>query len=236
MAEEITGADTSVQDTSAAQDTDAAKEATPQKTDAEPQDTSLMADGDKDAEPKDDSLMADDKEKEGDEAKDDGDKKADDAPEKYEAFTLQEGYEMSPEQFDSFSTFAKELNLNQETAQKLVDYHAGLEKSRAEANQQSVVEGRKEDQAALREQYGDKYPEVTAIAKKAIQAYMPKELKETFINAGFDFNPHIVTMFYNIGKTISEDSYVEGGNKATKTENFGKYSDILEQNPMLGKR
>ena len=54
------------------------------------------------------------------------------APEKYEAFKAPEGYELNEKAVGEFSTLAKELNLSQEGAQRLVDMYVAQQKANAE--------------------------------------------------------------------------------------------------------
>lgn len=236
MEQATTTTDQGVQDKNTAPQT-GEQDTSPETKETSTED-SLMGDS-KEAESKtEESLMGDKEEPKKDTAEDD--KKVDNVPEKYEAFKLPENYQMSDEQFSDFSVFAKELNLTQESAQKLVDYHAKLENKRAEsqkqAEQKAFEDGIKEDIAVTRKKYGDKYDEAFNIAKNAVKAFMPKELKDTFVEAGFDKNPYLFDFLYNVGSKISEDTFVEGDRNSTKPESYGKYSEILPQNPKLGKR
>src|SRR5687767_12536146 len=55
------------------------------------------------------------------------------APEKYEDFTLPEGIELDQAAMEGFLPVAKELNLTQEQAQKLVDLQTAYVKNAADA-------------------------------------------------------------------------------------------------------
>lgn len=102
------------------------------------------------------------------------------APEKY-AFTAPEGQELDTSALAQFEPVARELNLTQEQAQKLVDVYpkvlAGVQQQQAESWQKQT-----EDWAAAvkadKDIGGDKLASNLGAAPRAIDTFGTKELKE----------------------------------------------------------
>ncbi|WP_241686043.1 peptidase, partial [Salmonella enterica] len=102
------------------------------------------------------------------------------APEKY-AFTAPEGQELDTSALAQFEPVARELNLTQEQAQKLVDVYpkvlAGVQQQQAESWQKQT-----EDWAAAvkadKDIGGDKLASNLGAAQRAIDTFGTKELKE----------------------------------------------------------
>ncbi len=153
---------------------------------------------------------------EGDEAKDE---KEDDepkgAPEAYEDFTAPDGVELDTEVLGEFQALGKELDLPQEQAQKVVDLGTKLAQKWAAQQAESVqalhtewVDASKAD----KEFGGDALPVNLATAKKAVETYGTPELRELLDQSGLGNHPEVIRLFVRVGKTISEDTHVAGGN------------------------
>lgn len=128
------------------------------------------------------------------------------APEQYTEFTVPDALrtadgEASP-QLESFKAMAKELDLSQGDAQKLVDFQA----KHIVAARQQWTESAMSDP----EYGGDKLDANMAIAKKAIDAFGTPELKAMLNATGIGNHPEIIRAFYRAGKAISDDSVVVG--------------------------
>lgn len=145
----------------------------------------------------------------GDQAKPQG------APEKYE-FTLPEGIQLDDKGTAAFSEVAKELNLTQEAAQKVLDKMGPVISGRhAEALTQAKaqwVEGSKSD----KEFGGEKLGENLAIAKKAFDTFGTPELRTLLNESGLGNHPEIIRAFFRAGKAISEDKFVPAGSGSPK--------------------
>lgn len=164
-----------------------------------------QADGAQDQQASDEASADDAQGNQGEQAE--GDKPAEGAPEKYE-FTAPEGKEYDAEIIGSFSEIAKELNLTQEAAQKLLDSMAPkiaerqmgqLEAIRSEWAQASQID---------KEFGGDKLNENLAVAKKALDQFGTPELRALLNESGLGNNPEVIRFMYRAGKAISEDAYV----------------------------
>ena len=150
-------------------------------------------------------------------AKPNGDKPADDkgtkAPESYD-LKMPEGVQLDTAAADEFKGIAKEYGLSQEQAQKVADIGAKMAQRQAEAHQTQVqawVDAVKTD----KEIGGDKLSENLAVARKTIDTFGSPELKEVLNTTGLGNHPEIVKLAYKIGKAISDDGFVRGGNTSS---------------------
>jgi len=165
----------------------------------------------------DDKKATDDDKKDGDK-KDEKDKAAG-APEAYEAFKLPEGVVADQAALDAFVPVAKELNLTQEQAQKLVDLQAA-QVARAAADQSKAWADMNDkwvsDAKADKEIGGEKFDENVGVGRKAIEALGTPELRDALAATGAGNHPEFIRFCVRVGKAISEDKIVaakSGGEK-----------------------
>lgn len=159
------------------------------------------------------------KPKEGEEPKDGKEKKEEGAPEKYETFSAPEGVELDQEMLDEFSNVAKELNLSQENAQKLVDFGPKLlQKAQERQTQQwlEIREGWVKDLKADKEFGGEKFNETVERAKRALNTFGDEGLTKLLLppekgGTGFGDNDAIIKFLARVDKATSEDAIVDGG-------------------------
>lgn len=155
---------------------------------------------------------------EGDEAKQEEAKdKPQGAPEAYEAFTVPEGVELDAEVLGEFQGIAKELNLPQEAAQKVADLGVKLAQKWTTESQEAtaaMLADWKVQTEADKEIGGDALPNTLAVAKKALDAYGSDGLRELLEVHRLGDNPEVIRFMARVGKTISEDTFVAGGNTA----------------------
>ena len=149
---------------------------------------------------------------EGEQGKDpQGDGKPQGAPEKYE-FATPEGMQFDDAVVGAFSEVAKDLNLSQEAAQKILDkvgpVMAAQQSEALQAASNEWAEASKTD----KEFGGDKLNENLAVAKKAMDQFASPELRALLNESALGNNPEVIRMFYRVGKAISEDGFVVGGN------------------------
>lgn len=151
------------------------------------------------------------------ESKDSTEAKAEAVPEKYE-FTMPEGVEMDSEMLAEFEPIAKELGLSQEKAQKLVDIQIkSLQKLQA-AHEIQQEEAFKEmttqwaTAAKADSEYGGaKFNENLSVAQKALKQFASEGLIEYLNSSGLGNHPEVIRTFVKVGKAISEDKFVVGG-------------------------
>jgi len=139
------------------------------------------------------------------------------APEQYADFTLPETFKVDDTVLGEFKTLAKELNLPQEAAQKLVDMQAKLQSGNAEAFTQTLqahVDKTAQDWAntakADPEIGGAKFTENVAVAKTALDTFGTPELKALLKESRIGNHPEVIRFMFKAGKAISQDGFVPG--------------------------
>lgn len=145
------------------------------------------------------------------------------APEKYEDFKAPEGATLDSKVMEQFATAARELNLPQDQAQKMIDHMAPI---MAERQAEQLAQMRTEWAEQTRtdkEVGGDKLQENMVHAKKALDAFATPELKTLFDESGMGNHPEMVRFMVRAGKAISEDKIVLGGQQP------GRPSSIAER-------
>ena len=145
------------------------------------------------------------------------------APDKYEfnSKVADAPDELDPEVLTAFGDVAKELNLPQEAAQKVLDKVAPV----IQAKQAKALEVAKADwvsnSQADEEFGGEKLNDNLEIAKTALDAFGNDALKSLLVETGFGNHPEIIRFMYRAGKAISEDSYVGNSEGADYSRNSG---------------
>lgn len=164
----------------------------------------------------------DDKPADGDkpaDKSDDKEQKQEGAPEKYE-FTAGEGVELDADALKDFEPVARDLNLTNEQAQKLVDAYpkilAGVQQRQAEA-WQAQTEQWAADVKADKEIGGDKLTANLSAAQRALDLFGTPELKTYLNDTGLGNHPDLVKAFVKIGKAMSEDGMVDGSNQGQRS-------------------
>lgn len=155
------------------------------------------------------------------------------APAQYE-FKPVEGRNLDSETMSTFAEVAKELDLTQDAAQKILDRMAPQMAQRQQAQIEAIrtewVEASKTDA----EFGGDKIAENLAVAKKALDQFGTPELRALLNESGLGNHPEIIRLMYRAGKSISEDTYVGrsagiGGKPLPKS--FADAATALYPNP-----
>lgn len=139
------------------------------------------------------------------------------APDKYE-FKAEEGREFDPKVLEAFSEVAKELNLPQESAQKVIDKIAPTLAARqaealSEARTQWIAEVKNDQEIG-----GTAVAEKIALANKAFQDFGTPELRTLLETTGLGDHPEMIRWAHRVGKAMSEDGFVSGGAKTVETD------------------
>lgn len=143
------------------------------------------------------------------------------APEKYE-FKAPEGRQFDNEVIASFSEVAKELNLSQESAQKVLDKMAPKVAERQQAQLQMLRQEWESSSKSDKEFGGEKITENLGIAKKALDAFGTPELRTLLEQSGLGNHPEFIRLLYRAGKSISEDNKLVGaGSTEPRKANSG---------------
>lgn len=129
------------------------------------------------------------------------------APEKYADFQLPTGMQADQAALAGFLPLAKELNLTQEHAQKLVTYQATLmagyqaaQQKAWEAEQQAWIEAGKADP----EIGGAKYEESLTLARQAFGRYATPEFVQLVNETQIGNHPEFVRVFAKIARATAE--------------------------------
>lgn len=143
------------------------------------------------------------------------------APERYADFKFAEGFDAKPDDVTAFGTVARELNLTQEGAQKLVDLQTKMAQAQVEAQQNqhaAMLKGWRDASAADKEFGGANIEANAAIAVKALQQFGTPELTKFLTDTGLGNHPELVRAFYRVGKALGEDKHIAGGVSSGKPE------------------
>ncbi len=136
------------------------------------------------------------------------------APEKYETFNLPEGMSVEDSTLESFIPLAKELNLDQGQAQKLVDYEAGRVQDLIDSQEQVWGDLRQEWRTAVKsdsEIGGPAFEESLAAGKTFLSKFGTPELMEALNSTGMGDHPEFIRAFARAGKAMKEDALSVGG-------------------------
>lgn len=139
------------------------------------------------------------------------------APEKYE-FKTAEGQELDAEAVKAFEPIAKELNLSNEQAQKLVDVYGG--KIMPKLVEQQAAQWQQQIEQWAEQVKADKDLGTDAsigAAQKVMDKFGSPELKQYLNETGLGNHPELVRIFANIGKAMSEDGLVTGNSGGAKS-------------------
>ena len=181
------------------------------------------AKGGKDADAKDakDGKDADDGKKGDDDGKKaDGktDAKPDAAPKEYADFTLPEGMEIDKAGMEAFLPIAKELDLSQDNAQKLVGISTAMVLAAEEQRQtdwETTKVGWREEAENDKEFGGEKLEESLVLIRDAMKEWGSPELEKLMKSTGFGDHPAILRHFLHLGQMKAEDGFSRGGDAGT---------------------
>lgn len=151
------------------------------------------------------------------------------APEKYE-LNPGDGKEFDSEFLKTFEETARELDLSNDKAQKLIDKLSPVLEARQLARIEAVKQEWQDTSKADKEFGGDKLNENLAYAKQALDKFGSPELKKMLNETGLGNNPEVIRFFYRAGKAISSDTIVTG-HKDNKSDNgkFKTFNDYAER-------
>jgi len=168
--------------------------------------------------------------KQDDQKADDKGDKSQGAPDEYTDFTMPDGVQIDQTLLDGFKPIAKELNLSQEQAQKLVDYYqSGIYAQRMEQwaeTQKGWVDSAKAD----KEYGGQAFQENMGYASAAMDKFGTPELKQYMDEYGAGNHPEVIRFIVRVGKATSEPQHVSGGNTSAGNNTFEKRAQSLYSN------
>ena len=141
---------------------------------------------------------------------------------------------LDPEVLTAFGEVAKELDLPQDAAQKVLDKVAPVIQARqAEQVEQARTEWA-ESSKSDDEFGGENLNANLEVAKTALDAFGTDPLKQLLSESGLGNHPEVIRFMYRAGKAISEDSYVgnsQGANpKGGVPKDFNGIANALYSN------
>lgn len=182
-----------------------------QGTDAGQQDSGVLSGGEGQQQ-QDSGVLSGEGQKPGEEQKPgEGQKpgeeqKPEGAPEAYENFTFPEGLQIDEAKATEFMTVAKELNLSQANAQKLVDFQAKM----VQEQQQGLIDAHKEMTNGWKAETLKAYTqEEISDAVRGFKA-APEGVQKLLSEFGLENNKDFVGFFANLGKSMKEDTFESG--------------------------
>jgi len=139
------------------------------------------------------------------------------APEKYE-FKAPDGVVLDQQALAEFEPIARELNLTQEQAQKLVELHTKQLQSQAQSQTQVAakqIEAWVGEIKADKEIGGANFDTSVRHAQAAAKKFGSPEFLAALDATGMGSHPELVRVFARIGKAMAEDTFVAPGKEST---------------------
>ena len=146
------------------------------------------------------------------------------APEKYEFNdkVADAPQLLDPEVLTAFGEVAKELDLPQEAAQKVLDKVAPVIQARQAKEVDKARTEWAESSKSDDEFGGENLNANLEVAKTALNAFGTDPLKQLLSESGLGNHPEVIRFMYRAGKAISEDSYVGNSQGADPKGNTPK--------------
>lgn len=131
------------------------------------------------------------------------------APEAYD-LKAQEGNIYDSEVLEAYTEVARELNMSNESAQKLLDKVAPVMVARQQEQIAAIQTDWRNQTTADKEVGGGKLDENLGVAKKALDALGTPALSQLLTETGLGNHPEVVRLLYRAGKQISQDGFIGG--------------------------
>ena len=138
------------------------------------------------------------------------------APETYAQFTVPSGYELDPKVMEEATPMFKAMGLNQENAQKLVDFY--VNKTTASANEPYRVwndmQAKWVDEVKRDPILGPRLNDVRTTISRAIDGMndpkLAREFREAMDFTGAGNHPAFIRAFYKLAQAVTEGRHVVG--------------------------
>ena len=151
------------------------------------------------------------------------------APAEYADFKMPEGVEADTETLKEFRGIAKEMDLTQEQAQKLVDLQTKMVQASAKAQIDAFDAMGKEWAEQTKKELGTNLKTELAFAAKARDQFASKELIQLLDESKMGNHPQVVKFFVAIGKAISEDNPASGKTASKKDPLAAMYPSMAKK-------
>lgn len=130
------------------------------------------------------------------------------APDTYADFVMPEGVEVDSALLEEATPIFKELGLNQEQAQKLIDFQAKQVQASSQSNVDAfnqLMEDWSTQSKNDKEFGGDAFDENIKVAQSAISKFGTPELKQLLEEHGVGNHPEVIRFMVKVGKLTAED-------------------------------
>lgn len=141
----------------------------------------------------------------------------DGAPEAYADFKVPDGFTLDAEVSKEAGTIFKDLNLSQDSAQRLVDFYVSKTQEAAQQPFKTWENMQKEwrDAVSKDQEIGGKLAEVKTTVSRAIDslgdAKLAADFREAMDITGAGNHPAFVKAFYRLARQVTEGGHVQGG-------------------------
>lgn len=153
-----------------------------------------------------DKTGQDSADKAGDKAGQDGA----DKPVEYTAFELPEGVALDEQALGRFTPIAKELNLDQQGAQKLVSLYAEMQTEQAKQFADQVAQWGEQSKNDA-EIGGAKFQETLKVAATGLKAFGSDEFTNLLNETGLGNHPEVIRFCHRVGMALQEDKALQPG-------------------------
>ncbi len=143
-------------------------------------------------------------------------------PLSYENLTLPEHYSAAPETLENFKALAREINLTEEQAQKLVDYEASLALRGGEEAEEEKRQMLERWASQTKTLYGAALEEELSYALRAADTFGGPDFRSLLEDTGLGNHPVIIRMLSGVGKSIGEDAFPGGKPAAPQDKTFAE--------------
>lgn len=159
-----------------------------------------------------------------------GERAPEGAPEQYEEFTLGEDVKFTDEGLNDLKSVFKELNLSQDSAQKIVDKFATAQVA---VNKDVVLASAKRWAEETRndpEIGGANFKQNLGVASKAYRQFASPKLQAVFEESGLGNHPEVVRLFVKLGNEMAQDKGVrgEGSEPAHRSRSLYPKSNMIK--------
>ena len=146
--------------------------------------------------------------------------KIDTVPEKYDAFNLNEGFELDAGALKAAEPLFKEIGLTQEKAQKAIDAYSEIVKAHSQSQLDAWNTSQEEWKKGITEHAefgGDKLDVSLSHAARAMDKISsdPTEFRNALASSGLGNHPLIFEFLVKTGMEMGEDGFVKGGNSSS---------------------
>ena len=147
------------------------------------------------------------------------------APDDYDDFRLPKGMDADFETLDRFKSLARDLELGQDQAQRLVDFYSRqIQTMQSQWSNQTngrSTDWKKQSRVDKELAAGGNFERNLGVARKAVERFGGRKLADALSETGAGNHPEILRCFYRIGKALSEDGFVAPTGKR-RTKSYGE--------------